>query len=80
MFFKNNKLFRKDIQPRCFYCTRATKLDDNSMTCRKRGIVSIESSCRAFKYDPLKRIPPKPAVLKMNFKDSDFLLEEDNES
>lgn len=79
MFFKN-KLFRKDIEPRCFYCLYASKLDEQNMICKKRGIVNQINKCRSFKYDPLCRIPPKPAVLRLNFKDSDFLLEENDEN
>lgn len=78
LFFKN-RLFRKDIEPRCFYCLYASKLDEENMTCRKRGIVKQIGKCRSFRYDPLGRIPPKPAVLRFNFEDSDFLLEENDE-
>ena len=75
-----NKLFRRDIEPRCAYCSRAGVLDDTRMTCRKRGIVRADSSCRSFRYDPTRRIPPKPAVLRGTFTDADFHLEEYDEN
>ena len=41
----------------------------------KRGIVPVEHDCRAFKYDPLKRVPPRPASLDTHqLNESDFSL------
>jgi len=45
--------------------------------CRKRGVVPGGNSCRAFRYDPLRRVPPKPATLRSSFTDADFSLEDD---
>jgi hypothetical protein len=45
------------------------------VACVKRGIVPAESHCRSFRYDPLKRVPPRPAALdteKLN--EADFSL------
>jgi len=68
-------LFRKDIEPRCAYCRYAGMLSASEVTCAKKGVVSAEGSCRRFKYDPLKRVPPKPARLMLrNVKDEDFQL------
>lgn len=78
MFFRR-KIFRQDIEPACSYCMRANPLDEERMTCRKRGIVPTSGSCRAFRYDPLRRIPPKPAMLRGCFTAADFTLEERNE-
>lgn len=69
-------LFRKNIEPRCAYCARANPLNEQSATCKRRGIVSLGDSCRLFKYDPLRRVPPKPAILRGAFSTSDFLLGE----
>lgn len=52
-------LFRKKISRCCAYCNRGTKLNDEDILCARRGIVSAQSSCRKFSYDPCKRIPPK---------------------
>lgn len=68
-------LFRKDIDPRCAYCKRGAQINEQEVVCVKRGIVPMESSCRSFRYDPLKRIPPRPAVLDTaRLKEEDFSL------
>ena len=77
--FRTRNVFRKDIEPRCAYCSRANVLDDHNMSCSKRGIVPLDGSCRSFRYDPLRRIPPRPAVLRGTFTDADFQLEEPHE-
>ena len=68
-------LFRKDIDPRCAYCARGSRISDDKVACVKRGIVPVEHHCRAFSYDPLKRVPPRPVTLdtqKLN--ETDFSL------
>lgn len=67
-------LFRKNIEPRCAYCSRSGPLNEEYVTCRRRGVVRCEDHCRLFRYDPLRRIPPKPAVLRGHFTDADFSL------
>lgn len=68
-------LFEKKIDPRCAYCERGAKLDEDSVVCIKRGVVSAGGSCRKFKYDPLKRVPARPAVPDFSrLKDEDFTL------
>ncbi len=71
----NTMLFAKKIEPRCAYCARGTDLADGQVICLKKGVVSAGYACRAFRYDPLKRIPPKP--VKPDFskiRDEDFKL------
>lgn len=58
-------VFAKKIEPRCVYCARGTELNEDQVICRKKGVMSKASSCRAFRYDPLKRVPPKPAMLDL---------------
>ena len=53
-------LFQKNIEPRCTYCQRGTPLDEEKILCTKQGVVAPGGSCRSFKYDPLKRVPPPP--------------------
>lgn len=65
-------LFRKDIEPSCAYCKRGNPLSESEVACSRKGIVAADSSCRAFRYDPLKRVPPRP--LKLN---TDKLTKED---
>ena len=68
-------LLRKKIEPHCTYCIYAAGLDEESMICRKCGIVPIEHSCRRFKYDPLKRIPAAPNTQDFRkYDDADFSL------
>ena len=68
-------LYRKNIKPLCAYCTRAGQIDNVKMICLKRGIVSVEGSCKRFRYDPLKRVPPRPKPKSVEeFKPEDFLL------
>ncbi len=68
-------VFRKKIERRCAYCVYGGRVDEDSMVCRKKGLVSSGSSCLAFRYDPLKRIPvrlkPRPAS---RFRPEDFQL------
>ena len=56
-------LFRKNIEPRCAYCQKGSPINEREVACVKRGIVPMESSCRSFRYDPLKRVPPRPVKL-----------------
>ena len=56
-------LFRKDIDPRCAYCKRGQQLNEREVACVKRGVVPVDHHCRWFRYDPLKRVPPRPASL-----------------
>ena len=65
-------LFRKDIDPRCAYCRQGQQINEREVACVKRGVVPVEHHCRAFRYDPMKRTPPRPASL-----DTGKLREED---
>ena len=68
-------LFQKKIDPRCTYCEHGAKLDESSVMCIKKGIVSAGNHCNRFKYDPLKRVPPRPSVPDFSrLKDEDFTL------
>ncbi len=73
--FGRKKLFERDIEPRCAYCARGATLDTGSILCAKKGVVTPGSSCGAFRYDPLKRVPPKPAAPDFSkLSDEDFRL------
>ena len=68
-------LFRKNMDPRCAYCQHGQQVNERDAACVKRGIVPLEHHCRAFKYDPLKRVPPRPAALNTKgLKNEDFSL------
>lgn len=53
-------LFRKDIEPRCTYCRYSAPAEPETVICRKKGVRSAGDHCRSFRYDPLRRVPPKP--------------------
>ena len=68
-------LFQKDIEPRCAYCQRGAQLEDDKILCVRKGVVSPGGSCRRFKYDPLKRVPPPPVTPDSSRRrDEDFSL------
>ena len=67
-------LFRKKIDRYCTYCQFAGKIDDEMMVCQFCGIVPSGHRCRRFRYDPLRRIPGRPAVRKPEHDDADFSL------
>ena len=69
------KLFRKNIDPRCAYCQRGQQISETDVMCVKHGIVPVEHHCRGFHYDPLKRVPPRPAKLETEeLRQEDFQL------
>lgn len=73
-----SKLLRKDIEPRCAYCANSAPLADGEhMICRRRGVVDSGKHCRFFRYDPLRRVPPKPAGIRGHFTDADFSIGSD---
>ena len=54
-------LFEKSIEPRCAYCAHGRPLDQEQIVCPRKGVMDPGSHCRSFRYDPLKRVPPRPA-------------------
>ncbi len=68
-------LFAKKIEPRCQYCTLGRQTDERIVLCPKKGVMSPGSSCRSFKYDPMKRVPPRPVTVDFStLSDEDFKL------
>lgn len=69
------KLFRKDMDPRCIYCSRGTQLNEREVACLKYGVVPVEYHCGRFRYDPLKRVPPRPTTLNTaGLQEKDFKI------
>ncbi len=56
-------LFRKKIKKSCQLCSECVPLEEGSFLCKRKGIVAADKKCWYFKYDPCKRIPPKPKAL-----------------
>lgn len=68
-------LFRKPVEQLCQLCRHSTELSDNQVLCAKRGVVSMYYHCRKFRYDPCKRIPPRPKALDFDkYSQEDFSL------
>ena len=61
--FGKKKLFQENIAPRCVYCAKGAPLEEGRILCSKKGVVGGGDRCGRFQYDPLKRVPPKPAAL-----------------
>ena len=75
-FFRKNHLYSKDIEPHCAYCSHCTKDNEHQGVCDLRGIVALAGSCKKFQYNPLMRVPPKPARIRGRFTDEDFFFED----
>lgn len=56
-------LFRKNMEKRCAYCANGAAISDREVACKRRGVVDAAGYCARFSYDPLKRVPPRPAHL-----------------
>ncbi|MGI6404639.1 MAG: hypothetical protein ACOX0K_10635 [Oscillospiraceae bacterium] len=68
------ELFGNWIQPACRYCENAYPTEQEELRlCSKKGIVKEDFSCRAFRYDPLMRVPHRPLDL-VRLEAEDFSL------
>ena len=68
-------LFRKKMEPRCAYCEKGSNLENGMVACIHKGVVEDTFHCRRFRYDPLKRTPPRPAVLNTGrLEEKDFSI------
>ncbi|MGN0448566.1 MAG: hypothetical protein ACI4GC_08480 [Acutalibacteraceae bacterium] len=64
----------KKYPKKCANCHFGRTPEDKEVVlCEKKGIMSPESSCRHYEYDPLRRVPAKP-LLQNDFKAEDFEL------
>ena len=69
-------LFRKNIEPRCAYCTKGNVINEREVICQRKGVVAAEFHCRGFRYDPLKRVPPRPIRLETSkLSEDEFKIE-----
>lgn len=68
-------LFRKKMPRACAYCIHGAKLNESEILCKRKGIVSVDSCCRKFEYDPCKRIPLKMKATDLSgYKPEDYTL------
>lgn len=71
---KKKLINKKSITPACGLCAHGRiSPDGESVLCIRTGVRQMESSCRSFKYDPLKR-KPKKAAKPEEFTATDFEL------
>lgn len=64
-------LFRKKIERSCAYCVYGAHLEGGEILCSKKGMRTINESCRKFKYDPTKRIPYKKKAMDFSKYDNE---------
>ena len=68
-------LFRKNMEKHCAYCAYGCAINDREVVCERKGVMDGADHCRRFVYDPLKRVPPRPAALQsIKFSAEDFTL------
>lgn len=69
-------IYRECENPKCFFCAYSAQLAGiGDMICTKCGIVSPESLCKKFRYDPQKRTPKRiPKLNTDKFRKEDFEL------
>ena len=67
-------LFRKDIENPCAYGKAGSVITEGQVICPRRGVVDFAAHGRHFCYDPLKRVPPRPATLNDKYTSEDFSL------
>ena len=56
-------LFRKQKDRCCGLCIHAASVDEDTVTCFKKGRRNFDDKCLFFSYDPCKRIPVKAKAL-----------------
>ncbi|NLT58470.1 MAG: hypothetical protein GXX99_05860 [Clostridiales bacterium] len=66
------KLYGNKVEPRCTYCEFGTRIGQTDhINCIRCGVVTDGYTCPRFRYDPLKRVPPKLVPLPA-FREEDF--------
>ena len=69
------KVYDKSISPSCSYCQFGRlSPDKEGILCIQQGIMLPSSSCKKFKYDPLKRQPKQKPKLFTGYNPEDFVL------
>lgn len=69
-------LFRKKTPRACETCLYGTDFSNNQVLCTKHGVIDAGCSCRKYRYDPCKRIPPTMKAPDFSrYNEDDFKLE-----
>ena len=69
-------IFGKDTAKYCAFCEHSSDLKTNDeMVCVHKGVVTRTSTCKKFKYDPLKREPMAKPKLK-EYSEKTFSLQD----
>ena len=67
-------LYSADISPKCEYCAIGTvSATGQEVLCKKKGVMQLDSFCKKFEYDPLKR-KPRQTTVKSDYSAEDFSL------
>lgn len=66
-------LFDKAAHKYCAYCQHSRDFDAEYVLCEKKGPISPDSCCHAFRYDPLRRLPHLPRP-RLNLSEDAFKL------
>lgn len=69
---KRKNYFNDQIEISCNYCKNGSEFD-GAVICKLGHHLTPEGTCKHFSYDPLKRQPTTPPVLK-SFDPDDFKL------
>lgn len=67
-------LYNKDVPQVCAHCLFGQSFSASHELCRRYGPVSPTFTCPHFKYDPLRRTPPRPARILMPPQEDAFKL------
>ena len=71
MIIMKKKLFGQNIRPDCSYCENAV-IEKEMAYCQKGKRIQ-NNKCRAFKYDPLMRVP-KASTFNKKYSADDFKI------
>lgn len=68
-------LFRKKIEKMCVYCTYSSIVDEETISCTKKGTKRWDDKCLSFLYDPCKRAPKKSKAIDFaQYEEYDYSL------
>lgn len=69
------RLFRaEEYEPACEFCRYGKKSPDGgSVLCSLRGVMRMQSRCKKYEYDPVKREPQRSPALP-EFDPEQFML------